>query len=225
MSDVLKKYVEEILRESGAKGKERADLADELYDHLLCIRSEYIEKGIPELEADKLAMQEFGDSRKVGKAMNPHRIMERLARILAVFHILLIQYYIFAVSEFFLPFMNRVNEILYAPLGHMESYWGPIAILFQYLPVGLLAPIAWRAFRRWDRATLLASGLFAVHQGLQFLVILLFFEPGPMGITVLIRMFDWTGMMMATTGGLTGYLLLKGILQIKPLASRLPHLK
>jgi hypothetical protein len=46
MSDTLKRYVEEILRESSSEGKELVDLADELYDHLLCIRNAYIEKSL-----------------------------------------------------------------------------------------------------------------------------------------------------------------------------------
>lgn len=63
----LQSYIHSILKNINTSEEKKTELADELYDHLLSIRREYIDKGIPEEEASKLAIYEFGNAKQIGK--------------------------------------------------------------------------------------------------------------------------------------------------------------
>ncbi|MDN4593833.1 permease prefix domain 1-containing protein [Polycladomyces subterraneus] len=236
MSDTLKWYVEEILRESDAEGKERVDLADELYDHLLCIRNEYVEKGMSEAEANQLAMQEFGDSRKIGRLLNPYRKIVLAARIFIIYHIIFITN--FFVLEYFLfntPLygMIRIGEI---PLIEILIFIFFPYTVFMYIPhqyfvmfvmIGLVMPIAWKQTHSWIRILALSVGISFVILTGEYLsqewVVSMFDlkKDWAKAWNTLIQNAGWL-QGQAVAGGLAGFLILKLLLRIKPIRKFIP---
>ncbi|MGO0061295.1 VanZ family protein [Brevibacillus fluminis] len=62
---LIEQYVESIVRKLPCSNKEKANLKDELYDHLLSLQHEFIEEGADAQMAAMLAIQRFGDSERI----------------------------------------------------------------------------------------------------------------------------------------------------------------
>lgn len=239
MSDTLKQYVEEILRESGAEGKERVDLADELYDHLLCIRNDYVEKGLSEVEANQLAIREFGNSRKIGHLLNPYRKIVLAARILMIYHIMFITKFLWLGYFLFSPPLDgiRIGEI---PLSEIPIFIFFPYMFFLFIPpsyqgfamfmlIGLVMPIAWRQTHSWLRILALSVGIGLVFLTGEYLIQDWAFSFNPKGYVfdpqeawnTLIQNTGWV-QGQAVAGGLAGFLILKLLLRIKPIRKFIP---
>lgn len=76
----LEQYVESIIRKLPCSKKEKANIKDELYDHVLSLKEEFMQEGADEETATMLAMQRFGDSGRIAAEISaslplfdPHR--------------------------------------------------------------------------------------------------------------------------------------------------------
>ncbi|WP_251550231.1 permease prefix domain 1-containing protein [Neobacillus muris] len=69
MMKLLENYVEKIVAGIDGTPEDKADMAEEMLVHLELLTEEYIEKGLSEQEAAKMAIKQFGDDEKIGREM------------------------------------------------------------------------------------------------------------------------------------------------------------
>lgn len=62
-------YVSRIVNNIDCSDGEKAELAEEMYDHLLMLKQEFQENGLAENQAVQEALQAFGEEREIGNDM------------------------------------------------------------------------------------------------------------------------------------------------------------
>jgi glycopeptide antibiotics resistance protein len=225
MSGSLEKYVKAILKESGIEGQERAELAVELTDHLLCLKSEYMKKGIPEAEAEKLAMFDFGEVGKIGRSICrfPHPRLVRLTvwGVLAAYSLLLVKVLLLdngSIRDYQLMFGQTFNLEPFAQIrwyiqnphqiNNDTWFWNLFGNLLAFMPLGFLLPLALKRADSWFGVLATVLGISLIMELLQYLTLL--------GI------FDVDDSLQAAAGGLLGYLILKLLAGIGSVSLRIP---
>ncbi|GAB6150432.1 permease prefix domain 1-containing protein [Clostridium novyi] len=61
------KFIDDFLDTSGINDFDKKDLKDEIKDHLMLLKLDYINKGYSENEAIKLSIKDFGEDNSIGK--------------------------------------------------------------------------------------------------------------------------------------------------------------
>ncbi|ARD47769.1 hypothetical protein SporoP37_06215 [Sporosarcina sp. P37] len=77
MIPAFERFISIVVKQTDCNAEEREDLKEELLSHLYCAYEDLQKQGYPEEEAMKMAMENFGDEKEVGKqlqhAMYPYR--------------------------------------------------------------------------------------------------------------------------------------------------------
>jgi hypothetical protein len=177
-------------------------------------------------------MQEFGDSRKIGRYLNPYRKIVLAARILMIYHFAFMSSLMLGDLLFIPPLYEiRIGEI---PLSEIPIFIFFLYMFFLFIPqyqyfvmfmlIGLVMPIAWKKTHSWLRILALSVGIGLVIQMGEYLT----YDWAYSGVfdphkawNTLIQNAGWL-QGQAVAGGLAGFLILKLLLKIKPICKFIP---
>ncbi|AQQ52595.1 permease prefix domain 1-containing protein [Planococcus lenghuensis] len=69
MDEQFQNYVDGIMREVVCRDEQKAEIAEEMHDHLQLLKAEYMEAGKTEQQAAQLAISAFGQKKQVGRQL------------------------------------------------------------------------------------------------------------------------------------------------------------
>lgn len=69
MDEQFRNYVEGITQELICRDEEKAEIAEEMHDHLQLLKEEYMEAGNTEQQAVQMAISAFGQKKQVGRQL------------------------------------------------------------------------------------------------------------------------------------------------------------
>lgn len=83
----IETYINQIVSELSCDSKEKKEIADEMLDHLILLKNEYIEKGFTVEEATNEALRSFGELKQIGNGYqnsinNNYKIIKQITWIL-----------------------------------------------------------------------------------------------------------------------------------------------
>lgn len=207
----FKKYIGSILDDVILDAKSRKDIADEIEDHLNLTKEELIGKGYTENEAVSMAINSFGEVKKIKNkyalTLNPFsRIIRKSAGILFVPYVLLIIKLAF--FNLYSQFGYRFSSINPVPLKSIAHYlfnfhrynfdiWfnNLFGIMIAFIPFGFLIPIIHNRTRRIRDVIIVTIAFSALVEALQYIT-----RRGSADIDDII---------LSTVGGIIGFIILK----------------
>jgi len=223
----FKKYINSILNNLVIDSKSKQDIADEIEDHLILLKQEYMCKGYSEKEATELAVKRFGEANKIkhiyGNTFSSfNKIIRILAAILFVPYMLLFIYKAFfywvsyAGGEWqsinLVPFKTMSFYLSsYNNINYHDWFQATFGMIIAFIPFGFLISIISTRIKRVYDIALIAFIFSLIVEILQYIL--------KTGVS------DIDDVIMATLGSILGYsilkLLLKFVIFLKKVVSKL----
>lgn len=136
------KYINQILQEIDGSETEKADIAEEIAIHLQLSSEDFVKAGYEKKEAEKLAMNEFGQTNDIGKQMQE-----------AIFPFRKIMFFILVIASFIYTYTVYSAQLFLAGDAHIS--WLVIAVVSSCL----LLLFVLRIFPNLDRKITINSVL------------------------------------------------------------------
>ncbi len=203
----FKAYIESIVQGLGLDRKNRADLEDEILDHLVMLKQQYLEKGLPEHEAVQKAITAFGDEKKLKKdfkkVLLPFKYLHTALLICFIVYIVAVFWNLFLTNtQYMLTSGRQINLIPLATLVHyyevLRHIRSPAMLKYIYgnlllfIPFGLLLPLLFENARKIYRV-LLCAFIFGIFLELA-------------QYATFTGIADIDSVLLRTAGAVTGYL-------------------
>jgi glycopeptide antibiotics resistance protein len=192
----LQSYIHSILKNINTSEEKKTELADELYDHLLSIRREYIDKGIPEEEASKLAIYEFGNAKQIGKdiekSLFPYQKIIKISSwaLFFVYAFLVIEKLFldsrivfqlyqkeFGASYNLIPFESILQYTLNFNRYNLDTWlFNTFGNVIIFMPLGFLLPVIFNNMKRFKNIFIICLLTSLMIEMIQRITLLGFFD-------------------------------------------------
>ena len=139
-------YIDSIIGNLKISKKKKEELTEEFKDHLESLKLEFIEKGLPEGEAIKSAIERFGESSDIKKKL--HNSLSGFGNLGSVLFgvVIMLIILIFAglpVAGTIVAFGDYKSTIFVSPLFHGNEWFLMSSVLF-FIPLGYFIPIIFK---------------------------------------------------------------------------------
>ncbi|MFB4214054.1 permease prefix domain 1-containing protein [Shouchella sp. JSM 1781072] len=179
MSSKMDSYLRRIVNQTDCSKEERQDMFEEMRDHLLLVRQDYMEEGYSKIEAEAIAMKEFGHEATIGdglqQAMFPYRREFLLFLAIGSYLFVCVQYFYVlftenvAIHSFFVPAIAHALLLFFAlnqTYAVNRKLWLNLSLVLNILLMVLFAFPDFTTTLTWDMIfySFLALSIFLIYR-------------------------------------------------------------
>ena len=243
MDQTIETYIRKIVNELNCDEQEKNEIAEEMTGHILLLKDEFKEQGLSDTEATQKALQSFGDEKNIEEGFQNsifpyYKLFRKLNWMLFGVYsfIVLCNLLFFRIISRIINYKHDFNKYFYVPqegqgffslaTWQLNSNLIPFKNTYEYvvgadrfnmdiiinntlgnilifIPLGIFLPILFKKYRSFSQVFIGSLTISFTIEVVQF-----FLQIGQ---------FDIDDVILNTTGGIVGYLIIKYLMKVASL--------